>query len=147
MEPFRADSRWYESYFGEDWLNAAIRVSPEQTSGEVDFVVDALGLAPASRVLDVACGHGRHSLELARRGYAVVGVDLSEPSLSIARQDAASRGLDVRFVRSDMRDMTFLEEFDAAINMFTHLAISNPMPRTNGVSTRYLGLYGLVDDS
>ena len=70
-------------------------------------------------MLDLACGHGRHSVELARHGCAVTGVDLSEPSLALAAARAAEAGVEVRLERADMRRIAFDAEFDAVINMFT----------------------------
>ncbi len=68
--------KWYESFFHgivlDMWRAAA---SPEQTRLEADFLERALGLRPGARVLDVPCGFGRHSLELASRGYRPTGVD------------------------------------------------------------------------
>src|SRR5689334_24925518 len=59
------------------------------TTQEVDFLVDALALEPGVRVLDAGCGPGRHSLELARRGINVVGVDASPEFIALARKAAA----------------------------------------------------------
>src|SRR6476646_2231784 len=68
---------WYDGFFEDDWLDEIARtIDDERTRREVDFAVERLELAPGARVLDVGCGHGRHSLELARRGFGVVGVDL-----------------------------------------------------------------------
>jgi SAM-dependent methyltransferase len=67
------DPHWYDGFFEEDWLVIARAVEdPERTNQQVDFVVDKLGLEPGARVLDLACGHGRHALELVRRGYRVM---------------------------------------------------------------------------
>src|SRR5690348_9766856 len=70
-------STWYVDFFtelpNEFWRRA---VPPEVTVEEIDFVEKRLGLAPRSRILDVPCGSGRHSLELARRGHSVTGFDL-----------------------------------------------------------------------
>jgi SAM-dependent methyltransferase len=112
------DPRWYESFFGEDYLAVAPR-DPERTAAEVDFVVEQLALEPGARVLDLACGHGRHALELARRGFRVSGLDLSEPSLTLARQTAAGEGLELELVHGDMRDPPWKDEFDAVLNLFT----------------------------
>ena len=99
-----ADPDWFEGFFDEDYLRfAADRYPPEATAAEVEFLVEALALEPGTRVLDLACGHGRHSVELARRGCAVTGVDLSEPSLELAAARAAEAGVEVRFERADMR--------------------------------------------
>ncbi len=115
-----ADSDWFEDFFDEDYLRfAADRYPPEATAAEVEFLVEALALEPGTRVLDLACGHGRHSVELARRGCLVIGVDLSEPSLELAAARAAEAGVEVRFERADMRRIRFEREFDAVINMFT----------------------------
>ena len=115
-----ADPDWFEGFFDEDYLQfAADRFPAEATAAEVDFLAEALGLREGTRVLDLACGHGRHSVELARRGCAVTGVDLSEASLELAAARAAEAGVEVRFERADMRRIGFEAEFDAVINMFT----------------------------
>ena len=85
--------------------------APEVTVEEIDFVEQRLGLAPRSRILDVPCGSGRHSLELARRGHSVTGVDLSAEAIGHARQAAAD--LDVELVHADMREIPRDNEFDA----------------------------------
>jgi SAM-dependent methyltransferase len=113
-----ADPRWYDGFFGEDYLAVAPR-DPERTAREVDFVVERLGLEPAARVLDLACGHGRHTVELARRGFRVTGLDLSEPSLARAREAAHAEGVDVELVHGDMRELPWEDEFDAVVNLFT----------------------------
>jgi SAM-dependent methyltransferase len=118
MREVRPD--WYDGFFEDDWLDEiAPTIEDERTGREVDFVVEWLELAARARVLDVGCGHGRHSLELARRGFAVVGVDLSPRSIEAARAAAAEQGLDVSFLRLDARELPFDAEFDAAINLFT----------------------------
>jgi 2-polyprenyl-3-methyl-5-hydroxy-6-metoxy-1,4-benzoquinol methylase len=114
------DPNWFDGFFEHEWLDEiAVHLPEEGTRGQVDFVVEQLGLEPGARVLDVACGHGRHSLELARRGFRVTGVDLSSRSLELARETAAGEGLAVDFVQRDARELGFAAEFDAAINLFT----------------------------
>jgi SAM-dependent methyltransferase len=114
------DPRWYEGFFDEDWLAIALTIEdPERTATQVDFVVERLGLEPGARVLDLACGHGRHAVELARRGFAVTGFDLSEPSLELARERAADQGVELELVRGDMRELSWEDEFDAVVNLFT----------------------------
>ena len=114
------DPRWWASFFDEDWLLIARQAPPERAAQMVDFAVEQLGLDEGTRVLDLACGHGRHSLELARRGIPVVGLDHSEPALALARAAALSEELAAEFVRGDMRDLPFGDgEFAAVINLFT----------------------------
>lgn len=116
---------WYDGFFERDyfetWLGGRVdrMLTAERTEGEVDFIERALGLAPGSRVLDLCCGHGRHSLLLAGRGYDVTGVDFSERALGLARRRTRRAGLAVRWMKRDMRRITFREEFDAVINIFT----------------------------
>jgi SAM-dependent methyltransferase len=85
------------------------------TEQEVAFLVDTLGLEAGARVLDVGCGPGRHALALARRGIDVVGVDLSEDFIGLARESAAAAGLRARFVVGDVRDLAYDAEFDAVL--------------------------------
>ncbi len=118
-------STWYVDFFtelpNEFWRRA---VPPEVTVEEIDFVEKRLGLAPRSRILDVPCGSGRHSLELARRGYRVTGVDLSAEAIEHARRAAA--GLEVEFVQADMREIPRDNGFDAGVclgNSFGYLEL------------------------
>jgi SAM-dependent methyltransferase len=111
---------WYVSFFGKEYFNIYGAVlSDERTAREVEGIVELLDLPRGSRILDLACGHGRHAIPLAERGYQVTGQDLSEVFLDRARVDAASRGVQVNWIRSDMRDIPFVDEFDAVINIFT----------------------------
>src|SRR5436309_15962 len=85
------------------------------TEQEVGFLVDALDLEPGERVLDVGCGPGRHALALARRGIDVVGVDLSEDFIALARDAAAAEGLSASFEAGDVRELAHDGEFDAVV--------------------------------
>jgi ubiquinone/menaquinone biosynthesis C-methylase UbiE len=114
-----ADPRWYESFFDDDWLVIALGHDDERTPGQVDAIVERLGLKPGDRVLDVACGHGRHALPLAQRGLRVTGLDSSERSLEHARRAADGAGVEIEYVHGDMRELPWTSEFDAAINVYT----------------------------
>jgi len=114
------DPNWFDGFFEQEWLDEiALHLPDEGTQSQVDFVVERLGLEPGARILDIACGHGRHSLELARRGFRVTGVDLSPRSLDLAREAARGESLDAEFVERDARELDFDAEFDVAINLFT----------------------------
>lgn len=115
-----SEQPWYVEFFGEDYLRMYTPLlTPERTEEEVAFVVERLGLPPGSAILDLCCGHGRHSIPLAQRGYQVTGLDLSQVFLAKAQADAEEAGVQVRWVHSDMRQIPFEAEFDAVINMFT----------------------------
>ncbi|RCK79899.1 MAG: methyltransferase [Candidatus Ozemobacter sibiricus] len=91
----------------------------ERSRREADFIEQALDLQPAHRILDVACGHGRLTNLLARRGYRLTGVDRSAGFLEIARREAQAQGLAVDYRQGDMRDLSFDEPFDRALLTFT----------------------------
>jgi 2-polyprenyl-3-methyl-5-hydroxy-6-metoxy-1,4-benzoquinol methylase len=113
------DPRWYESFFDDDWLAITLDREADRTPGEIDLLSELLALEPGARILDAGCGHGRHSLELARRGFDVTGIDLSEPSLAIARARAAEAGVAVEYHHGDALDMSWDGEFDGAITLFS----------------------------
>jgi len=89
--------------------------APEQVEG----VVALLGIEPGASVLDLCCGPGRHSLELARRGFKVTGVDRTASYLKQARTRAHEEGLDIEFVQEDMRAFCRPDAFDGAMNVYT----------------------------
>ncbi len=105
---------WFEGvadHLGDAYLRYSFTYG---TVREVDVLVDVLGLTEGARVLDVGCGPGRHSHELARRGVEVVGIDVSETFVELARRDAPEGAA---FVHGDARTMAFDAEFDAAISL------------------------------
>jgi SAM-dependent methyltransferase len=85
---------------------------------EVEKIVKLLSIEERATVLDLACGPGRHSLEFARRGCAVTGVDRTATFIEQARAEAAQRGLNVTFVLDDMRDVRAPDSFDVIVNLF-----------------------------
>jgi 2-polyprenyl-3-methyl-5-hydroxy-6-metoxy-1,4-benzoquinol methylase len=87
----------------------------QHTKAEIDFLLSLFALPAGSTVLDVGCGTGRHAVELAKRGYRVTGVDLSEGMLNVARAKAAVEDVDVKFVQADATAFATEEWFDAAI--------------------------------
>lgn len=90
----------------------------EHTVRQVDFVVEVLGLQGQERILDLACGFGRHALELARRGYAVVGVDITAEYVAEAQKQAREERLsNTEFICADLREVSFCGEFDAVLNL------------------------------
>jgi SAM-dependent methyltransferase len=107
-------SDWYQAFFTDPvvrFWDAA--VPPAAAEAEVSFVIRHARLRPHGTVLDVPCGTGRHSLPLARAGFAVTGIDLSTAALSRARERAASERLDVRFECSNMLEFDVPAPSDA----------------------------------
>ena len=87
----------------------------KNTLEEVDFVLEELSLPPGSRILDMGCGTGRHTVELARRGYRVTGVDISSGMLAEAEKAAREANVEVELIRADAIQFTSDKLFDAAI--------------------------------
>lgn len=87
----------------------------KHTEAEVDFLLSLYPILPGARILDVGCGTGRHAIALARRGYRVCGLDISEGMLSVARGKAQAAGIDVTWVHGDATDFHFERIYDAAI--------------------------------
>jgi SAM-dependent methyltransferase len=105
---------WYAEAF--DAASAEMAWT-DRTAPEVDRVAKILQTQGGERVLDMACGSGRHSLELRRRGFDVVGTDISADLIEIARRDAAEADLDVDFVQADLRALDFEDDFDLVLNL------------------------------
>ena len=90
-------------------------VFTKNTLKEVDFLLEELGISTGGSVLDVGCGTGRHSIELAGRGYAVTGLDLSSEMLARAAAVAKTAAVHVEWIRSDATSFSFPSKYDAAI--------------------------------
>jgi len=111
---------WPVTFFDDEYLRIyQPQLTPERTRGEADFIVQSLRLPPAARVLDLACGHGRHAVELARRGFRMTGVDLSERYLEMAAEEARRAGVEVEWLARDMRQLDFDGAFEGAYSFFT----------------------------
>jgi len=112
---------WYEN--DEFWERILPLLLDESRVGsstrQVDDVIRLLQLDKGTQILDLGCGIGRHAIELARRGFRVVGVDRTSQYLEIARRKAAEAGVRIEFIEEDMRAFYRPDSFDAAVNMFT----------------------------
>jgi len=109
-------TEWFEQWFGEEYL----RLYPHRDDLDAQRaigLVDRMTNLQGSRVLDLACGPGRHAVQLGLRGARVVGFDLSMPLLSRAKH---GRPPVRQLVRGDMRCLPFrASSFDVVVNLFT----------------------------
>jgi SAM-dependent methyltransferase len=106
---------WYATAF--DGASAEMAWT-ERTESEVNRALNMLRPRGDERILDLACGSGRHSIELARRGFSVVGSDISAELIEIANRDAAAEpDLEVSFTEGDLRELPFEAEFDIVLNL------------------------------
>jgi len=121
---------WVREFFDEIYLETYKSfLTEERNKREAELIAKLLDLKRGEKVLDVACGHGRHSLLLAKMGYVVTGVDITPLFIEKAKKNAQSAGVDVEFIVGDARELNFVKEFDAAFMVFTSF-----------------GYYGLEDD-
>lgn len=113
--------KWHED--DEFWSETApFMFDPESwdaASEQVDGILKLLNIDAGAAVLDLACGPGRHSLEFARRGFRVTGIDRTRIYLDEARARALKARLDIDFIEADMRHYLRPEHFAATISMFT----------------------------
>ncbi|MBN1349874.1 methyltransferase domain-containing protein [candidate division KSB1 bacterium] len=101
----------------EPFLFSKQRLS--DATAEVENFASLMKIKPGMRLLDLCCGIGRHSLEFARRGFIVTGVDKMQPYLARAAARAESERIRLELVRADMRMFCKPNTFDAAINIYT----------------------------
>jgi SAM-dependent methyltransferase len=103
---------WYKEWFGEDYLELYAHRDAGEAERHVDFTARLFGDEQPRAVLDLACGAGRHTRELRRRGFRALGTDLSLTLLG--------QGADLPRVAADMRDLPFADgTFDWVLNFFT----------------------------
>jgi len=107
--------KWYESLFDNYGLQYDKENFVHGTLGECDFIENEIEFNKQSRILDIGCGTGRHSIELTKRGYKVTGVDLSDSQLERAKAKATEQNLRINFQKHDARNLPFSQEFDLAL--------------------------------
>jgi ubiquinone/menaquinone biosynthesis C-methylase UbiE len=110
---------WWEEVFSDDFIRTMEKLDGKVVRKECDFIEDRLGLEKGAVMLDLACGSGAHAVELATRGYNVVGYDLSLAMLALAQDEAQDRGQKINFLQGDMREMAFEEAFDGIYSWST----------------------------
>jgi len=107
--------KWYEELFENYAETYETEVYTKGTIGEIDFIEKEIKHDKSKKILDIGCGTGRHSIELAKRGYNVTGIDLSECMLEMAKQKAKEAKVKVEFIKADARYLKFEKEFDLAL--------------------------------
>ena len=112
-EAVRRQKPWWEDLFGDDFIRTLDKLEPKVVRHEVDFIDERLGVEKGAVILDLACGAGAHAVEMASRGYSIVGYDLSLAMLARAADEAQDRGQKLNFLHGDMREMAFEGTFDA----------------------------------
>jgi SAM-dependent methyltransferase len=114
------EAAWVPDYFGDDYLRM-YQFPEERTGPEVAYLQQTLAsvISPAGRVLDLACGQGRHAIPLAAQGYRLVGLDIQANLLQEAARQARAQDVPLTLVRGDMRRLPFGPVFDAVLCLFS----------------------------
>jgi ubiquinone/menaquinone biosynthesis C-methylase UbiE len=107
--------QWYEAFFENYAQKYDKECYVQGTPGECDFIEEEITRDKSLKIIDIGCGTGRHAIELAKRGYQVTGIDLSDAQLKRAREKAEEAGVAVDFQKHDARNIPFKGEFDLAI--------------------------------
>ena len=110
---------WFEEWFDSP-LYEKLYAYRDDAEAELlaNNLESVLPLGEYHKILDLGCGRGRHSINMARRGYKVTGIDLSEAAIQKAKKRSKNLGLDIEFLIGDMR-IPLERKFDAIINVFT----------------------------
>jgi SAM-dependent methyltransferase len=111
---------WYEEWFNdEEYLTVYSHRNDQEAQNLIDLILLVNKPFQKSKILDLACGNGRHSIELAKKDFNITGVDLSELLLNIAKQKRDLLGLKINFIQTDMRNLNIFDYFDGVLNLFT----------------------------
>ncbi|MDV2886709.1 class I SAM-dependent methyltransferase [Alkalihalophilus pseudofirmus] len=108
---------WYKEHFNEDYLRIYKHRNDNLAHQELTQLMKFVPVVQGQSLLDLCCGNGRHSRWFAKQGFRVTGVDLSPVLLGEARKGEHAE--DIHYVRSDMRDLSYKDNFDLVVNLFT----------------------------
>ena len=107
---------WYEDFFRgmscEVWEKA---IPAEVTKEEVDFLLSEFNLQQGQHILDIPCGFGRHAIELAKRGFSVTGIDISQTFIQGLTKNINAERLDIKAIQGDILAVQLNEKFSGAV--------------------------------
>lgn len=112
-----SELKWFQNWFNSPYYHILYNKRDDE---EAELFIDNLCalLMPGTqdKILDIACGRGRHAIYLNKKGYDVVGIDLSEESIKHA---SVYENTHLHFLKHDMRNLFYINYFDIALNLFT----------------------------
>jgi SAM-dependent methyltransferase len=131
----KSSEEWYRTAFAEDYLWLYAHRSEREAAAQVRIAIEHLPFKSGHKVLDIACGSGRHMLAFARKKAVVTGVDLSKTLIAQARKRFRERELPVTLLVGDMRDLKYREVFDGATIWFTSIGYFSTISEDQKVIT------------
>lgn len=117
----------------------------KQTDEEIIFLIRELKLNKNDKILDMACGYGRHSIELSKIGYKVTGVDMNSIFLADAKNTSKINEVDVKYVHNNLKDYCKPNEYDKIYLLFCYFDYKKDMKILTNIfnSLKYGGLFCL----
>ncbi len=113
-------SEWFKDWFAsKDYLDVYSHRDSSDADNLLNLILNNLKLENNTRILDAACGAGRHSIKLAEKGFKITAFDLSESLLEIAKNEAKNKNLQIDFINSDLRKFETNKKFDVVLSLFT----------------------------
>ena len=110
-----AENNNWEEFFDAHAPYYMQNIFTQNTAAEIKFIIEELALPKGSAILDIGCGTGRHSVELAKHGFRMTGVDLSAGMLAQARQAAENSGVEIELIKSNALEYCQENKFEAAL--------------------------------
>ncbi len=111
---------WYKDWFSsKDYLDVYRHRNSEDTERLVNLILSNVNPKPDAKILDAACGAGRHAIMLAKRGFNVTAFDLSKTLLEIGIDQSKNQNLTINFLNSDIRTFATDEKYDLVLSLFT----------------------------
>jgi len=111
---------WYEKWFNSpEYISVYKHRNSAEAEKLVDLILAKINPPPVSKVIDLACGYGRHSISFAERGFDVTGIDISKTLIEIAKADSFSKNLNIDFINQDLSTLEISNKYFIALNLFT----------------------------
>jgi 2-polyprenyl-3-methyl-5-hydroxy-6-metoxy-1,4-benzoquinol methylase len=111
---------WFVDWFAsKEFLDVYSHRNSADAEKLINLILNSIELKNESKILDAACGAGRHSIILAQNGFNVTAFDLSKELLNIGKKKAEELKLSINFINADIRKFFINEKFDLVINLFT----------------------------
>ncbi|MDR3611769.1 MAG: class I SAM-dependent methyltransferase [Ignavibacteriaceae bacterium] len=119
-------TEWFEEWFNsKEYLEVYQHRNESDAKLLFELIEKHAKIPERGKVLDLACGSGRHSILFARKGFEVTGIDLSENLLRIAETSARKEKLGIEFIKADLRHIEAIEKYDLVVNLFTSFGYFN----------------------